>query len=43
MQVKKISGAAIQTFATGTVVQVYLLAGSVPADAWHGSGPSPQS
>jgi uncharacterized protein YbcI len=33
------TGAVMQWFATGTVVQVFLLAGKVPADTWSGSGP----
>lgn len=33
------TGAVMQLFATGTVVQVFLLAGSVPADTWSGGGP----
>ena len=33
------TGAVIQLFATGTLVQVYLLAGKVPADSWSGGGP----
>ncbi len=33
------TGAVMQLFATGTVVQVFLLAGNVPADTWSGSGP----
>ena len=37
------SGAVRQMFASGTVVQVFLLAGSVPADTWSGSGPDGQS
>jgi uncharacterized protein YbcI len=37
------TGAVMQRFATGTVVQVFLLAGSVPADTWNGSGPGDQS
>ena len=28
----------VQVFTTGTVVQVFLLAGSVPADTWRGDG-----
>ena len=32
------TGAVMQVFATGTVVQVFLLAEKVPADAWSGSG-----
>ena len=34
-----LTGAVMQMFATGTVVQVFLLAGNVPADTWSGSGP----
>src|SRR5438874_5557001 len=33
-------GAVMQLFATGTVVQVFLLAESVPGETWNGSGPS---
>ncbi len=36
-------GAVMQLFATGTVVQVFLLAGSVPGETWSGSGPSKPS
>ncbi len=32
------TGAVMQLFASGTVVQVFLLGGSVPADTWSGSG-----
>jgi uncharacterized protein YbcI len=32
------TGAVMQMFGTGTMVQVFLLAGSVPADTWSGSG-----
>lgn len=32
------SGTVVQVFSTGTVVQVYLLAGSVPSDAWTQDG-----
>ena len=35
------TGAVAQTFTTGTVVQVFLLAGSVPADTWRGDGSVP--
>ena len=38
-QLATMTGAVMQLFATGTVVQVFLLAGSVPADTWSGSGP----
>jgi hypothetical protein len=33
------TGAVTQLFATGTLVQVFLLAGKVPADSWSGDGP----
>ena len=33
------SGTVVQSFTTGTVVQVFLLAGSVAAGNWHGSQP----
>ena len=32
------SGAVVKAFTSGTVVQVFLLAGSVVADTWSGSG-----
>ena len=32
------TGAVVKAFTTGTVVQVFLLAGSVPADTWNGDG-----
>jgi uncharacterized protein YbcI len=34
------TGAVMQMFATGTIVQVFLLAGSVAASTWSGSNPS---
>jgi uncharacterized protein YbcI len=33
------SGAVVQAFTTGTVVQVFLLAGSAATDAWSGNAP----
>ena len=42
-EVETITGAFMQRFATGTVVQVFLLAGNVPADAWNGNKPAKQS
>ena len=39
VEVETTTGAVMQRFATGTVVQVFLLAGNVPADTWSGSGP----
>jgi uncharacterized protein YbcI len=37
-EVDPTSGTVVQAFTTGTVVQVYLLATSVHADTWSGSG-----
>jgi uncharacterized protein YbcI len=37
-EVETSTGAVMQLFATGTVVQVFLLARNVPADTWSGSG-----
>src|SRR5437868_3148395 len=34
-QVEPASGAVVQVFTTGTMVQVFLLAHSVPADTWN--------
>jgi uncharacterized protein YbcI len=42
-QVETITGAVMQLFASGTVVQVFLLARSVPADTWSGSVPVSQA
>src|SRR5262245_26990373 len=36
-EVETVTGPVMQMFASGTVVQVFLLAGNVPADAWSGS------
>jgi uncharacterized protein YbcI len=36
--VETTTGAVLQVFTTGTGVQVFLLAGSLPADTWSGSG-----
>jgi uncharacterized protein YbcI len=36
------AGTVMHVFATGTVVQVFLLAGRVPADTWSGSKPGDQ-
>jgi uncharacterized protein YbcI len=35
-EVEPASGAVVTVFATGTIVQVYLLARSIPDAAWHG-------
>lgn len=39
-EIETLTGAMTQLFASGTVVQVFLLARSVPADAWSGSVPA---
>ncbi len=38
-EVETAPGTVTQLFTTGTVVQVFLLAGNVPADAWSGREP----
>jgi uncharacterized protein YbcI len=42
-EIETTTGAVMQMFATGTVVQVFLLARSVPGETWSGSGPGNQS
>lgn len=42
-EIETMTGAVMQRFATGTVVQVFLLARNVPADAWDGGGPGSRS
>jgi uncharacterized protein YbcI len=42
-EVEPTTGTVVQAFTTGTTVQVYLLAGSVAAESWSGSGRSDQS
>lgn len=37
-EVETVPGVVTQAFATGTVVQVFSLARSVPAEVWNGSG-----
>ena len=41
-EVEPATGTVVGVFTTGTTVQVYLLAHSVPADTWSGSGSSKQ-
>jgi uncharacterized protein YbcI len=41
--VETTTGAVLQVFTTGTGVQVFLLAGSLPADTWSGSGAGERS
>jgi uncharacterized protein YbcI len=36
------TGTVVAVFTTGTVVQVFLLARSIPADSWNASGPDDQ-
>jgi uncharacterized protein YbcI len=38
-EVEPAAGATVQVLASGTMVQVFLLAGSVPADTWSRNGP----
>ena len=38
-EIEPASGAVVQAFTTGTVVQVFLLAGRAPTEAWSGSAP----
>jgi uncharacterized protein YbcI len=38
-EIEPASGAVVQAFTTGNVVQVFQLAGSVPTDTWSGSEP----
>ena len=42
-EVEPASGAVVQAFTTGTVVQVFLLAGCTSTEAWSGSLPANQS
>jgi uncharacterized protein YbcI len=37
-EVEPATGTVVKVFTTGTVVQVLLLARSVPADSWRGDG-----
>lgn len=39
-EIEPTSGAVLQAFTTGTVVQVFLLAGSAPTESWSGSAPA---
>ena len=38
VEVETETGTVVQVFTSGTTVQVYLLAHSVPADSWSGNG-----
>jgi uncharacterized protein YbcI len=37
-EIEPVSGAVVQAFTTGDVVQVFQLVGSVPTETWSGSG-----
>jgi uncharacterized protein YbcI len=41
-EIEPASGAVVQAFTTGTVVQVFQLAGSAPTEAWSASAQSDQ-
>jgi hypothetical protein len=38
-EIEPTSGAVVQALTIGTVVQVFLLAGSAPTEAWSGRAP----
>jgi len=42
-EIEPASGAVVQAFTTGTVVQVFLLAGSAPMETWSGIAPGNES
>ena len=42
-EIETMTGAVVQVFTTGTMVQVFLLAGSVPAETWSGNGHADQT
>lgn len=42
-EVEMTTGAVVHAFTTGTMVQVFQLAGRISADDWHGNGSSGQS
>ena len=42
-EVETTTGAVVHAFTTGAMVQVFRLAGRIPAEAWHGSGLENQS
>jgi uncharacterized protein YbcI len=42
-EVDAATGAVVQVFTSGTMVQVFLLAHGVPADTWSGGGPGEQT
>jgi uncharacterized protein YbcI len=42
-EVEATTGAVVHAFTSGTMVQVFRLAGKIPADAWNGGGLEDQS
>jgi uncharacterized protein YbcI len=42
-EVETMTGAVMHAFTSGTMVQVFQLAGRIPAEAWNGNGSSDQS
>jgi len=42
-EIEPVSGAVVQAFTTGTVVQVFLLAGAAPTEAWSEIAPANKS
>jgi len=42
-EVEPTTGTVVQVFTTGTMVQVFLLAQSLSAETWNGSGPGPSA
>ena len=42
-EVEATTGAVVHAFTTGTMVQVFRLAGGISAEAWNGNGSSDQS
>ena len=42
-EIEPASGAVVQAFTTGTVVQVFLLSGSTPTESWSESAPDDKS
>jgi uncharacterized protein YbcI len=42
-EIEPVSGAVVQAFTTGTVVQVFLLAGSAPTEAWSSTATAKES
>lgn len=39
-EIEPATGAVVQAFTTGTVVQVFLLAGNAPTESWYENAPS---